>query len=679
MADRMAGKLVAIVLVCCVVATKASKPAVNAQQQQQPNILYVMADDLNADWKSDRLAYMSALNTKMVQQGAYYRNHVAAVPVCGPSRSSMLLGRYPHNTGYFMNGDLDSVDNYLAEHNHTVGKWLRDAGYYTGFLGKYVNGCENHVPHGWSHWGGFVQTYNFYNASMFDMEWDPNNPSFEPPVKVNVMTGIHQADFLGNHTLELVDRAGNQSKPFFISVTPVMPHWGTCIGPGNQDYAPTDPHWEWDLVDPTTGRHYSMPTSPCPTVRHAQKFAGHTNPHISGKWNTSVKGIIPKFMSHAFEHPGALTAFQAQREDIGFRNRSAALLDLDHMLDVILTGLEQRGLLDTTYIFFTSDNGYHLGEAKMPFGKGEPYETDIRLPMVVRGPGVPKNVNVTLPTTHLDITATIVELAGAAEHAPSSLDGKSFAKQLTMQPPPEPAAWRTHSYSEFFANDNTWAMVRVTNATHTFSLHRWCSGDNETEVFDLLSDPWQKANRFGTGDAFSAAAVSQYLPLVAALHECKGSNCSAIPQTVVLRDGAAAVAPLACKQIISKPRVGSFSLEVRADGTVGGVHGWQVDFALPGRPRGTDPSTVRLLVDGEPHRAAVPDQVANIPRPDIMKTFPFPNDRHGFAFDLPAGFLPAKGKHGIRVIEVLDGGKNIASLSANSPAKCICDLKPCDC
>lgn len=84
----------------------------------------------------------------------------------------MRLNRYPHNTGYLFNDDLDSVQAFLLVHNNSVGKWLKDAGYYTSFLGKYVNSCESHAPSGWSHWGGFIQTYDFYNASLFDIDWD---------------------------------------------------------------------------------------------------------------------------------------------------------------------------------------------------------------------------------------------------------------------------------------------------------------------------------------------------------------------------------------------------------------------------------------------------------------------------------------------------------------------------
>lgn len=157
------------------------------------------------------------------------------------------MQRYPHNTGYRANDDIPSVQAFVAKHNDTLGRWLSDAGYYTAFLGKYVNSCEGHVPSGWSHWGGFVSTYNFFNATMYDMDFDAGKP--DPAIEIKAMTGIHQADFLVNETLKQVDRAAKGGKPFFVSVTPVMPHWGTCYGPFEKpsDYGPLDPWHEMQV------------------------------------------------------------------------------------------------------------------------------------------------------------------------------------------------------------------------------------------------------------------------------------------------------------------------------------------------------------------------------------------------------------------------------------------------
>lgn len=78
----------------------------------------------------------------------------------------------------------------------------------------------------------------------------------------------------------------------------------------------------------------------------------------------------------------------------------------------MVTKLEDYGLLENTYIFYTSDNGYHIGQHRMVPGKGCPYEEDINVPMIVRGPGVPKARTVDFVTSHTDIAATLFDLPG---------------------------------------------------------------------------------------------------------------------------------------------------------------------------------------------------------------------------------------------------------------------------
>lgn len=155
--------------------------------------------------------------------------------------------------------------------------------------------------------------------------------------------------------MEQVDRAQSQGKPFFISVTPVMPHWGTCDGPSPPNgYSPNDPFWEFKpYVDPATGKTFTMPISPCPTKRHAHAFDGQTNPHIPQVWNKTIAGPRPVWMQVQFEGSELLAQYEADREDIGWRNRSAALLDLDDLIGDLLSGLETRGVLDNTIFFFT--------------------------------------------------------------------------------------------------------------------------------------------------------------------------------------------------------------------------------------------------------------------------------------------------------------------------------------
>ena len=251
------------------------------------------------------------------------------------------------------------------------------------------------------------------------------------------------------------------------------------------------------------------------TVATAHQFDGLTNPHVPS-YIASARGPVPEFMRRM----KPLTAWEMQRENTGFRNRSSSAVDLDRMLGVVMDGLEAAGVMDNTFIWFTSDNGYHLGEHEMVFGKGEPYDTDIRLPFYARGPGVPRNGSQPHPTTHVDIAATVLQLAGAAP-AGEPLDGLSFASVLSAAPPAA-QAWRNHSFSEFFGPFNTWASLRFPLASGAVraKVTQWCT--NDTEVFDLGADPWEMAN---IGAGAGAQLLNDTLPLLAALARCKGGLC----------------------------------------------------------------------------------------------------------------------------------------------------------
>ena len=97
-----------------------------------------MADDLDADWKQNHSAIMPNLAERLKRRGLTFDNHVAALPVCGPSRSSLLAGRYPHNTGYKDNCDGASIKSWEAIQNDTIGRWLAKSGYHSAFLGVHI-------------------------------------------------------------------------------------------------------------------------------------------------------------------------------------------------------------------------------------------------------------------------------------------------------------------------------------------------------------------------------------------------------------------------------------------------------------------------------------------------------------------------------------------------------------
>ena len=499
--------------------------AVAVAAASPPNIVWILADDLDA-----RLLYASmdggaAPNLSALRaRGIHFQNHVAAQPVCGPSRSSLLQGRFPHNVGYYANEDPASVQNYVKVANNTVGTWLTAAGYHSAFIGKYVNGVESFIPQGWNFWGAFSTskgTYNYYNATPWNITFDRAGKTPTSPIVDVPMTGIHQADFVGAWGVDQMKVAAAAGLPFFVHLTATMVHEGTCYGPfkDTSKYALDDPFWEADLSQgfgctADNAQTCSITISPCPSDKHKHDFDGQTYPHLPN-WNVSEAGNVPKVMA---KNP-ALLPYEKGRQDMGFRNRSAAIEDLDDMIGVVLKGIDDLGVSASTWVIFTSDNGFHMGEHRMLFGKEHPYEHDTNLPMFVAGPGVVPNSTLLHPTNHLDITATVVELAGATATGPP-LDGLSFASQLTA--PGDPASWRDFSFIEYFENANTWQSIRRPLAGDRTVFTQWCQ-DNQ-EVFDLDADPYEINNLDGTSRG--AAVEARDLPLAFTLGTCSGAACN---------------------------------------------------------------------------------------------------------------------------------------------------------
>lgn len=343
--------------------TRLYLPALDAL----PSIRSILADDLDNDYKQDRLSLMPNLRTRLRDVGAHFPNHVAAQPVCGPSRSSFLSGRYPHNVGYVNNNDKASRKRYLQEQNNSIGTWLTSRGYHTAFLGKvrraarltrsypqstapphplspthppthkYVNGLENDPPSGWSWWGGLAQTYTYYDATQWAIP--AGGPRGEPISR----KGTHQADFLSAQAVEQIQAATAASKPYFLSLTPLMVHWGSCYNEAPQ--AADDPFFEQGrLPCPDSQKtNCGFSASPCPTTKNKHAFDGLSAPHVPS-WNKSASGRLPPAMQ-ALE----LNAWDSWRQDLAYRNRSSALLDLDALIGTVLDAVDASGQADNTW------------------------------------------------------------------------------------------------------------------------------------------------------------------------------------------------------------------------------------------------------------------------------------------------------------------------------------------
>ncbi len=173
--------------------------------------------------------------------------------------------------------------------------------------------------------------------------------------------------------------------------------------------------------------------------------------------------------------------------DNAYRNRLEMLLSLDEMVAGLIEELQAAGELENTYIFFTSDNGYHLGEHRLKLGKRTVYEEAARVPLAVRGPGVPAGQTVDRLALNIDFAPTISELAGIS--APAFVDGRSLAPLLGDTPP---ATWRSAFLLEHRSGGRaghrhtpTYAAIR----TGTYKYVENATGGEK--LYDLSSDPYE--------------------------------------------------------------------------------------------------------------------------------------------------------------------------------------------
>jgi arylsulfatase A-like enzyme len=251
-----------------------------------------------------------------------------------------------------------------------------------------------------------------------------------------------------------------------------------------------------------------------------------------------------------------LTAREIARVDEEYRKRLRSLQAVDDMIETLVNTLKATGQLDNTYIFFTSDNGFHLGNHRQVTGKIAPYEEEIHVPMIVRGPGVPAGKTVEHLAGNIDFAPTWAELAGAK--VPDFVDGRSLVS-LWGKIPPSPDAWRQCFLLENGDMDKrTPAATRSAAAaltptgvleppdadeeeeeldaqgvrlsipqfrgmrTRDYLYVEYVTG--EKELYDLKNDPYQLQN---LASKASAALLAQLSARLAELRGCAATTCRA--------------------------------------------------------------------------------------------------------------------------------------------------------
>ncbi|MEO6195248.1 MAG: sulfatase-like hydrolase/transferase, partial [Thermoanaerobaculia bacterium] len=237
-----------------------------------------------------------------------------------------------------------------------------------------------------------------------------------------------------------------------------------------------------------------------------------------------------------------LTPKDLEAIDTLYRHRAQSLQAVDEAVATVVEALKAAGQLDNTYIFFTSDNGFHMGQHRLKPGKYTPYETDVHVPLLVRGPGIAAGSSTSAATSSVDFVPTIAELAEAA--LPFAVDGRSFVPLLRGHTPGD---WRQVVLLEQYQfvpvenepdsvlepadpQDGTVTAYPSHLGLRTPRFKYVEYGTGEREVYDLRRDPEELNNLAGQMDAGWLARMSS---LARALGACSGEGCRALEGAAV--------------------------------------------------------------------------------------------------------------------------------------------------
>jgi hypothetical protein len=237
-----------------------------------------------------------------------------------------------------------------------------------------------------------------------------------------------------------------------------------------------------------------------------------------------------------------LTQAEIDDFDLRYRRRLRSMLAVVETIDALVAKLAEVGELTNTYIVFTSDNGFHMGQHRLQQGKFTAFEEDVRVPLIVRGPGVPRGAVRTQFVLNIDYAPTFAEIAGVTP--PAFVDGRSIVPLLRPVPPPA-NFWRDVMLLEFgvppartvappAGNDPppgpiTGPLVRR-NAAPQQGIHTRDHvyieylGTGRRELYDLRTDPYQLNNLSSTAPVTLLRSLAARLN---ALRACAGASCRA--------------------------------------------------------------------------------------------------------------------------------------------------------
>jgi N-acetylglucosamine-6-sulfatase len=450
----------------------------------RPNVVVLMTDDQTLA----SLSSMPQTNALLAAPGTVFEDAISTFPLCCPSRVTALTGQYAHNHQVIHNvGEFGG--HRKVSHANTLPVWLQGAGYRTMHLGRYLNGYEysDGVPPGWDDWHGAPHSAAF---NYYDWRVNENGSLVQYPVAQH--PDEYLTDYQGRRASELIERAAPGEQPFYLQVWFVAPHSG---GPRDAD----DPRGIG---------------TPSPAPRHRDMFAATPMPHPPS-FNEAVVTDKPQIVS---DRPPLDAATIAGIEE-NWRQELESLQAVDDAVARIVGTLERTGELANTLIVYTSDNGFMHGEQRAKSGKVWFYEPSSRIPLIMRGPGVPPGLRDPRPVANIDIVPTIVDAADAQPQR--VLDGRSLFDLMA-----DPGVWwgRDILLENGRGANSVPGYRAIRTGRFVYAQHL---STGEYELYDLERDPYQLDNLDGV---VRYAGVQRDLARrLRLLRNCAGRGCQKAP------------------------------------------------------------------------------------------------------------------------------------------------------
>ncbi len=447
-----------------------------AFEKQPPNILFIFSDDLAfqaiSAYREKRQLLETPNMDRIAAEGMRFDRCLVTNSICGPSRATILTGKYSHMNGFYNNSNSKFDSTQM-----TMAKILQQSGYSTAVIGKWHLGSD---PVGFDHWHILPGQGIYYNPPMIRN----GEKVKESGYTTDVITDL-SLDWLKNR---------DKTKPFLLMAQHKAPH---------REWSPALRHLGWD-----NDRQYPEPETLFDDfVGRSKAVADHDMGIEKTFSNLDVKlttpgGMTPEQLKdwNAYYDPRneAYRKVTPKGKDLVRWRYNRYMHDylgcvkaVDESVGRFLEFLDQEGLADNTIVVCTSDQGFYLGEHGW-FDKRWIFEESLRSPMLIRWPGrtKPGSVNKDIVSL-LDVAETFLDVAG--QPIPEDMQGRSLVPLLIGE---RPTTWRDsfyYHYYEFPAPHRVRPHYGV--VTDRFKLVHYYNTDvDEWELLDREKDPLEVKN-----------------------------------------------------------------------------------------------------------------------------------------------------------------------------------------